>query len=224
MPARSRGRAGNLSSSTMADNGIIHRLLALAEHLSRIAVWCGGAMLLVAAAIIAVEVLLRKLFLVSLGGADEIASYALAIGTSWALPFALLRRAHIRVDALYLRLPRALAAVLDVLSLVALGAFTAVMTRFAYDVWETSLSFGSTANTPLGTPLWIPQGLWILGFALFLATIFLLLIGSVSALIQGDRRAVSRLAGTRTVAEDLSDEVASLAQGSAAPGPALVGR
>ncbi len=180
------------------------RLTAVA----RFGVWCGGAMMLAAAVIISLEVLLRKLFLVSLGGADEMASYALAIGTVWALAFALLQRAHIRVDALYVLLPRRLAAILDVVALMSILIFAKVLAWYATGVFLTSWDFEATANTPLGTPLWIPQGLWVLGLWLFVLTVSFLALRTFHALVVGEIDVISRIAGTKSVDEELDEEIA----------------
>ena len=165
-------------------------------------------MMLAAAVVIGIEVVLRKMFLISLGGADEMASYALAIGTVWALSFALIERAHIRVDVLYMRLPNRIAATFDILALVSVVAFAGVLTWFATHVWSTSWSFGSTANTPIGTPLWIPQGLWVLGLVVFVLTAIVLTWRTSAAFLAGDIASVSRIAGTRSIKETLSEEIA----------------
>ena len=189
-------------------------LLDKVEHslfsLSRLGVWCGGLMMLAAAVIIGVEVVLRKMFLVSLGGADEMASYALAIGTVWALSFALIERAHIRVDALYMRLPKRIGAACDILALLSVLAFTSILTWFAAHVFLTSWSFGATANTPIGTPLWIPQGLWVLGLVVFVLTSVVLIWRTSAAFLAGDIAAVSRIAGTKSIEEELGEEVAQV--------------
>jgi len=175
--------------------------------ISRYAVWCGGTIMIAAAFVIGAEVVLRKVFLISLGGADEMANYALAISTAWSLSFTLLHRAHIRVDALYLRMQPSICALLDVIALMSVLTFAMLLTWFAFDVWQTSWSFGATANTPLGTPLWIPQGLWLLGLGSFVLTILLLLARSLRAIAGGDFAAVNRIAGTRSINEDLQEEL-----------------
>ena len=175
---------------------------------SRFGVWCGGLMMLAASLVIGVEVVLRKIFLVSLGGADEMASYALAIGTVWALSFALIERAHIRVDALYMRLPKRIGAACDILALASVLAFTGILTWFAAHVLLTSWSFEATANTPIGTPLWIPQGLWVLGLVVFVLTTIVLIWRTSAAFLAGDIAAVSRIAGTKSIEEELGEEVA----------------
>jgi TRAP-type mannitol/chloroaromatic compound transport system permease small subunit len=187
---------------------LLDRWLGLADRLSHYAIWTGGTLVLASAILVSVDVLLRKLFLVSLGGADELSGYAFAIGTTWALAFTLLRRANVRVDALYIHLPQALCAILDILALVVFGGFLALLTWQAWDVLGTSLAFQARATTPLATPLWIPQSLWLIGLAFFLFTMAPLLLRSLFALLGGDLATVRRLAGARTIEEDAADEAA----------------
>lgn len=183
------------------------RLEQFGLRIARLGVWCGGAMMIAAAFIIGTEVVLRKIFLISLGGADEMANYALAISTVWALSFALLQRAHIRVDVIYTLLPKPVSALLDILSLCSLLAFAGTLTWYGSIVWQTSWDFGSTANTPLATPLWIPQGLWMLGLITFTFTIVMLLARSLQALVGRDYETVNAIAGTLTVDEELKEEL-----------------
>ena len=70
------------------------------------------------ASLIGIDVLMRKFLDRSIGGADELAGYALAIGTAWGLGAALLDRAHIRIDSLYVLFPRRLRLALDLAALV----------------------------------------------------------------------------------------------------------
>ncbi len=186
---------------------MLDRLEKIGLRIARYGVWCGGSMMIAASFVISAEVILRKMFLFSLGGADEMANYALAIGTAWALSFTLLHRAHIRVDALYLHLPIVICAILDVVALLSILTFSGLLTWYAFDVWFTSWSFEATANTPLGTPLWIPQGLWLLGLISFVVTILLLLARSMQALWQREFETVTRVAGTRSVEEELQEEL-----------------
>ena len=190
---------------------LLDRWLGLADRLSRYGIWIGGALVLASAFLVSIDVLLRKLLLVSLGGADELSGYAFAIGTTWALAFTLLRRANVRVDALYIHLPQLLCAILDILALLVLGLFIALLTWQAWAVLETSLAFDARATTPLATPLWMPQALWLAGLVLFVFTILPLLLRSLVALFGGDLAMVRRLAGARTIEEDAADEAAHTA-------------
>ncbi len=184
----------------------MNRLLTLTEKIATAAAWASGVVLLATAFLIAVEVTLRKGFAISMGGADEISSYALAICCSWTMAFALLKKSHIRIDVLYVRLPRAIQHILDLFSLALFGLVMIVLTRYAYLVVKTSFVKKSIANTPLATPLWIPQGLWFLGLAAFTATILVLLAATVSALLRRDVQRARELYGASTLDEEIDEE------------------
>jgi TRAP-type C4-dicarboxylate transport system permease small subunit len=190
---------------------LLDRLLVLAHSISRAAIWSGGTLVLCAAILVAVDVLLRNVFMFTFGGADELAGYAFAIGTTWALSFTLLNRANVRVDALYAVLPPRLCAVLDIVALIALGLFAGLLTWHAGVMLATSVSFAARATTPLQTPLWIPQSLWFAGLALFVLTLIPLLARAVLALLAGDLAGVRRLAGARSIEENAADEIAHTA-------------
>jgi len=179
--------------------------------ISRIGVWASGFMLLAAALFIVTEVVLRKLFSYSIGGADELSSYALAIGSVWALSFALLERAHIRIDALYMLIPDAGKLVLDGAAIVSFFAAAFFLWWFCGKVFLTSLKIEATANTPLGTPLWIPQGLWVLGFSLFALTSSVMLLEFAWTIVFGSKSALHALVGIVTPEEELQHEIEQVA-------------
>ena len=192
--------------------------LALADRVGLRAVWIGGALLLASASLVSVDVTIRKLFSLSIGGADEISGYAFAIGIAWAFPFALLRRANVRIDALYQHLPARAAAMLDIVALIALAVFVTLLTRYAWEVVAGSWRLGALSNSQLKVPLWIPQGLWFAGLALFFATTLVLTLRTALALLSGDLATVRALAGARSIEEDAADESAygkTLAEGGA---------
>ena len=187
---------------------MLDRALKGADWLSLRAVWAGGALLLLAAITVSVDVLARKLFSFSLGGADELSGYAFAIGTAWAFAFALLRRANVRVDALYQHLPMKLCALLDILALLALGWFVAYLAYYGWQVLETSWTLSARSNSALKMPLWIPQSLWFAGLAAFAGTLVLLLARSLQALLAGDWNTIHGLLGARSIKEDAEEEAA----------------
>ncbi|AOB40034.1 TRAP transporter small permease [Bordetella parapertussis] len=183
--------------------------LRRAESLSRLAVWVGGALTIASVLLISFDVLARKFFGFTTGGADELSSYAFAISTSWALAFATLQRANVRVDVVYQYLPVRVSAVLDWIALVALGVFMVFMTYYAYEVVQTSWAQKSAANTPLATPLWIPQGLWALGLAWMCVTVALMLVRASAALVTGDLDLVKEICGVRSAQEEAEEEAAA---------------
>ena len=178
------------------------------ERFSRWAVYFGGALTIASVLVICFDVIVRK-FGFSVGGSDELSSYAFAISTSWSLAFATIQRANVRVDVLYQYLPVRVSAVLDWLSIVALGAFMVVLTFYAYDVVATSWAQNSTANSLLATPLYIPQGLWLLGLVWMCLVLTLMLLRASVALVTGRIDEVKTIAGVRSTQEEAAEEAAA---------------
>ena len=185
---------------------LLGRLLRRAESLSLGAVWFGGALTLASVLLICFDVFARKFFGFTTGGADELSGYAFAISTTWALALVVLQRANVRVDVLYQHLPVRLSAFLDWLSLVALGVFMVVLTYHASFVAQTSWLRNAAANTPLATPLWVPQGLWVLGLIWMCVVLTLMLIRASVALVTGDLATVKALCGVRSAEEEAQEE------------------
>ena len=196
---------------------MLERLIAGLSLGSRWGVWFGGTLIFLGAIVVSIDVLLRKLLGTSLGGADELSGYALAIGSAWAFAFALLERANVRVDALYQHLPQALRAQLDLLALLSLAAFVWIVTWFAWDVAATSAMRGALSNTQLKTPLWIPQGLWFLGLFFFSLTLLSLILRTAQACLRSDYTWIQSKVGARSIEEDAADE-ASYSQQIDIPG------
>lgn len=172
--------------------------------------WAVGASLIATAFLVSVEVVLRKVFLIGLSMATEISSYALAIAASWGFAFALLARAHVRVDALVRLLPTRAAAWFDLLALVGLFGFAAALAWYGFMTVAESWELNARAMTPLGTRLWIPQGLWFFGLFFFALTAAALLVRSVVLLVQGKSIESRVLIGTNSVAEESVAEVDGL--------------
>lgn len=189
--------------------GRLTRLIDAATILSRAAVYAGGAITIASVLLISFDVIARKFFGFTTRGADELSSYAFAISTAWALSFASLQRANVRIDFIYQHMPVRLAAILDWVALVTLAVFVAILTRYAYEVLAASWIQNSHANTPLATPLWIPQGLWFLGFVWFCVVLALMLVRASSALVTGDLAAVQTLCGVRSSEQEAEEEAAS---------------
>ena len=82
------------------------RLQSIAREISRAGAVAGGALLLVASITICVDIAMRYAFSWTVGGADELAGYALAIASAWGFSAALLNRSHIRIDTVYVRVRR----------------------------------------------------------------------------------------------------------------------
>jgi len=172
--------------------------------------WFGGALILLAAALIGVDVLMRKFLNRSIGGADELAGYALAIGTAWGLGAALIDRAHIRIDSLYVLFPRRLRLLLDLAALVLFVSFFGLMTWHGLGVMSQSWTAGSRSQSAIEAPTVIPQALWIVGLLGFVAVGILLLLHAVTMILRGDLSGSARAIGTRSAEEEVEDEIRDL--------------
>jgi len=172
--------------------------------------WFGGALVLLAAVLIGIDVLMRKFLARSIGGADELAGYALAVGTAWGLGAALLDRAHIRIDSLYVLFPQKLRLVLDVLAIVLLLGFFSLMLWHGLGVVSQSWTSGSRSQSALETPTVIPQVLWIAGLAIFILVGVVLLLHALKMVASGDLRGAARLISTRSAEEEVEDEIRDL--------------
>lgn len=172
--------------------------------------WFGGALILLAAILIGIDIVMRKFFSASIGGADELAGYALALGTAWSLAAALLDRAHIRIDSLYVLFPRRLRFLLDVVGLVLFVAFFALIARHGWNVVAQSWSSGSRSQSALQTPTVVPQFIWFVGLAGFVAIGIVLLAHAVVLASRGEHAAVAKAISTRSAEEEVEDEIRDL--------------
>jgi TRAP-type mannitol/chloroaromatic compound transport system permease small subunit len=185
----------------------LDRLLDVARKLARASAWFGGLLIIASALLVGVEVVIRRAFDLTIGGADELSGFALAISTAFGLAFTLLERAHIRIDSLYVHLPVRVCALLDMVGLTLLAGFFGLITWHAVGVLETSWRLGARSMSPLATPLVIPQALWVAGLIMFLLIAGLLLIRALGALVTGDAVSVQRLIGSRSLTEELEAEI-----------------
>lgn len=176
-------------------------------QVTRWSTWFGGVLILLAAFLIGIDVVLRKFFATSIGGADELAGYALAIATAWSLAAALLARAHIRIDSLYALLPLNLRLLLDFLGLALFVGFFGLIARHGWNVLLQSWSSGSRSQSALQIPTVIPQAMWIVGLALFVIIGALLFAHALGLVLRGRSGEATRAISTRSAQEDVAEEV-----------------
>lgn len=187
-------------------DGPVIRMVRAVSNLMLVA---GGLLILAATSMILVEIVARQVFRVSLGGVDHLAGFALAIASTWSFAATLMDKRHIRIDTVYQWLGEPVRRVLDVLGLAALILFLALWLPHAFNVFKSSLQFGTTTQTPMATPLAYPQGLWVAGLAWFAVVATILLAASLRALLLGRYALVGHLAGSTSLDEEIADELAS---------------
>ncbi len=192
----------------------MNRLQAAAEGISRIGAIIGGAMLLVASVLICIDITLRYTMSVTLGGADEISGYALAISSAWGFSAALLSRSHIRIDTVYVRLKSIKArALLDLISLATLMGFFGMVAWYAWGVVKQSWESDSHSLSAIEAPLVIPQGLWFAGLLFFVLLCALLLVRGLLAFMAGDYPGLFALIGSKSALAEAEEEIAAVAHG-----------
>lgn len=184
----------------------MQRLISGAHAFSRYLAWFGGALLLACAFLVTFDVLTRKFFNYSIGGADELTGYAFCASTALAFSFALFERAHIRIDFVYRLMPQTLRSIADVLGLVLLIAFAALVVSTIYPLISDTIKYSSRSITPLRTPLIYPQAIWFFGWIFFVFSGLLLLVAALARLARGDWRASSHLIGIKSLQEQVADE------------------
>src|SRR3954463_6573089 len=157
------------------------------------------------AAFITFDVLARRFAGFSSQATTELTGYALAFGISWALAHALTQRAHIRIDVLINYLPDRLRHAMHLMSLIALAVFMSFIAKGAYDLFDESILFGATDISVLRTPLWIPQGLFAFGIAVFLLLILLVIVENILLVLAGRGREAEALVHMRTYQEEVAE-------------------
>ncbi|CUH63405.1 TRAP-type C4-dicarboxylate transport system, small permease component [Thalassovita gelatinovora] len=169
-----------------------------------------GLMMTALCVVISIETILRKVFNYSLEGVDELSGYAIAIGAPLCFAIAAIEQSHIRINLLYMRLPRGIQATLNVAAASLLAVLSLYLLFFTFrTVGETRL-FGSVAQTPWMTPLIWPQTVWLIGMLVFAVPAVWLAVRVVLFAIRGDTDAILTSFGPDEVEDELAAEVSDL--------------
>jgi TRAP-type C4-dicarboxylate transport system permease small subunit len=177
-------------------------LFSTLDRVATFLAFMAGGSILILAGLITFDIVSRRLFGVSVQGTDELGGYALAMVGSLGMAHVLARREFTRIDLFYRYMPLFLQRFLHVLAYVSLAA---VVVFFSYHAWLTlsdTLLFESRANTPLQTPLWIPQSLWTLGMGFFALNAILQAARAILLLVVDPARIEKEYSGVR-----IEDEV-----------------
>ena len=138
--------------------------------LNKVAALACGYVLLFLALAISMEIIARKIFLISFQGIDDLGGYVLAFSTTIGASYALFTNTHTRVDILLARLPGTIQRYLNILAIVSMAALACFCAWRCSIVLLESIEFQSTATNPLQTPMWQPQSIWLAGVYLFALT------------------------------------------------------
>lgn len=186
--------------------------IAMKDRIESLLATVFGGIFLLLACVVAIETVSRKLFNVSLQGADELGGYALAVGSTIAFSLALMGRNHIRVDVFHEKFPRALQAFLNWFSIVTLAALGTFVAWLATKVITDTQQYGSTAPTPWATPLIWPQAVWYAGLVIFALVSLGYALRASWLLLNGRIDQLNHDFHPKSAKEELKDELEDLAQ------------
>ena len=170
--------------------------LGALDRIANAMAYASGALFILLAFYLTVDVIGRKFFHVSTAVSDEYGGYALAVGGMWALAYTLRSGGHVRIDVLLPYLPRRIRALLDYAALACMTFFASLLTVYCWSLAIDSFTTDGRAMSFIRTPLFAPQGLMAVGFSvLSLEAAAILAVGIVESAHLG------RLAGLRIHAE-----------------------
>lgn len=198
----------------MDENPVSRALMPAARLMALVAGYC----LLGLAFLVTAEILLRRFMNVSLQGGDEFGGYTLAVVATFGFAYALLERAHTRVEILIERLRGGPQAWLNLVAVWCIALMAAFMAWRSVATLMESLEYRSLSGTPLMTPLWQPQAAWVAGL-LFFALVAAAVAIHATVLAIRDRRRLNDFYGMKTLSEIIREERASALDGPKAPAP-----
>jgi TRAP-type C4-dicarboxylate transport system permease small subunit len=188
------------------------------ERIENVLATIFGMIFLGLAAVVTVETAARKLFNVSLQGADELGGYALAVGSTIAFSLALMGRNHIRVDVFHEMFSRRMQAWMNWFSIVSLAALGLFIAYVAFKVLGDTLQYRSTAQTPWATPLIWPQSVWYVGLLIFALVATGYALRASKLLFTGEIDTLNHDFHPKSAKEELKEELDDLAVRQAAEG------
>ncbi|RZL86205.1 MAG: TRAP transporter small permease [Variovorax sp.] len=182
---------------------------SVSRGLTRVCDWtviaCGW-WLIALSAMTCVEMLGRKVFSFSMQGIDEIGSYTYGIVGAFGFAYTLITRSHTRVDFLLSRFPAKTRALLNLLAMLSLAALSLLCLWRGYQVVAESIDLGSTAATPLATPMWIPQSIWLGGYLMFALVAAWAAIDALRLFLKGRTQELNSRFGPQTLEEEIEAE------------------
>ena len=180
----------------------------------RFEVWAGaafGAAFCLLSALVFLETILRKFFSVSLQGVDELGGYVLAVTAALSFSLALCDRAHMRIDIFYRLFPLVIRRLLDGLAMLMTALVAFIVVLMGWITLKESILFKSVSQTPLATPMVIPQSIWLATLLPFLLLSFWGLLRWGYGMVRQDDQILGEFAPKGTQ-DELTEQVELLHQ------------
>lgn len=185
------------------EGGILVAALKGSARVSRWLAWVGGAMMLLCAILVSLDVVVRAAFKATYFESFELSTYAFAIATALGMSFALVSRAHIRIEVLYALLPARLRGWLDVFAHAVLALGAGVLLYWSAQLVLGNFGSGARSNSSLAVPLYIPQGIWLVGLAWFALLALLFALRGLGLCLRGRAEQAHRLLGVASLEHEI---------------------
>ncbi|MCB4321468.1 TRAP transporter small permease [Alcaligenes sp. 13f] len=198
---------GRIPPGAEGQSEFMLRLLSMVRMIARGGLWFGGGVITAAALLIGLDIMLRAGAGMAIDGTDELARFALAISTTWALAGALLDRAHIRVDTAYAQFPGAARLVMDLMGLVAFFIMFGLIFYYGLELISQSWVSAARSTSALQIPMVIPQVVWLAGIGVFLMTDLVLLAVALYLIATRRAQAAAVLTGMKSADEEVREEL-----------------
>lgn len=147
---------------------LINWLVRLNDALGTLAIWVSGLLLLYVVGHVSVEIVARSFFDVSTHSMDEFVGYAVGAMTFLSLAYTFRERKHIRVSILQSFVRGRAAIAVEVICIVLTFVMTAFLARYVFRTFARDWTRGTVSPTLTETPIWIIDGVILLGLILFL--------------------------------------------------------
>ncbi|MGG7565181.1 TRAP transporter small permease [Rhodovulum sp. DZ06] len=141
-------------------------MIAAYLAVERLLAWASALLLAATGVFLSWEVVSRYFFNAPTIWAAELSQLCLIWACPMAMGWALSERRHIRVDAVTRLLGDRARQVAELVALLAVAIFAAVVTVYGFDIFHDSFERGRTTGTMLDLPAWIPEASIPAGFGL----------------------------------------------------------
>lgn len=183
-----------------------------ASRVSRWLAWIGGAMLLLCAILVSLDVVVRAALKATYFESFELSTYAFAIATALGMSYALVSRAHIRIEVVYTLLAPRKRGWLDTVAYVVLALCALVLLYWCAQVVISNYQSGARSNSSLAVPLAIPQAIWLVGLAWFAVLAVLYALYGLAKCVRGRPEEAYRRLGVASLEEEIEASVSREAQ------------
>lgn len=169
-------------------------------------------MMLLCAILVSLDVVVRALFKVTYFESFELSTYAFAIATAMGMSYALVSRAHIRIEVLYMLLSPRRRGWVDLFAYGVLAVCTLTLLYWSAQLVLSNYDSGARSNSSLALPMVIPQGIWLIGLAWFALLSVLYAVQGLVLCFRGQSEQAHRQLGVASLEEEIEANVSRKSQ------------